>query len=73
MTQRSILGPGAALPSIAGMARADIRAVLERVADRLIAAGMPPSMALRMAYESLLRVAGRQGPPVARHRGGEGL
>lgn len=50
-----------ALPDLRSVPRQELRAAMERVADRLVASGTPPREALRMAYESLLRVASRQG------------
>lgn len=44
-------------PLVSQLPAPEKRAALERVADRLIAAGIAPGAALRMAHDSLQRVA----------------
>lgn len=62
MRLHTLDAPGAMQPlvQISQLRRGDIRAAMERVADRLIADGVPREMALEMAYESMLRIAKRQ-------------
>lgn len=56
----SLRAAGITVPAIGGLPGSEIRAAMERVADRLVESGVPRAAALRMAYESMLRVARRQ-------------